>query len=330
MRIKLIVITAGFALLSLALYIQFVLAPHPRIIDIVATIPESGGFSPDSITVQAGETVILRFRSEDVTHGVAIGPALGIDFGDLAPGEVKQVTLTFDKTGTYTFYCNHFCSLNHWRMRGVVSVTSAKQDYPTPQRDPVIERLTAEGVNIDANVSMDNSTMTSTPLPTLPFSPLLSPSRGAELALKVIVPDELKTFDWRQSHTPHEGLDMLIAHNPTIAQDMLADVMAYYWLLLPSSHLIDAETLYTKNCAICHGPTGNGLGAISSAQVKPPASFNDLSQVFTMRSDVWYAKIRRGGMGTGMPNFGTVFTPEETWALVNYLWRFSLAPQKLN
>jgi mono/diheme cytochrome c family protein len=25
-------------------------------------------------------------------------------------------------------------------------------------------------------------------------------------------------------------------------------------------------------------------------------------------------------MGTEMPNFGTVFTREETWALVNYLW----------
>ena len=41
------------------------------------------------------------------------------------------------------------------------------------------------------------------------------------------------------------------------------------------------------------------------------------------RSDVLYAKIRRGGMGTGMPNFGTVFTPEETWALVDYLWRLA-------
>jgi len=39
-----------------------------------------------------------------------------------------------------------------------------------------------------------------------------------------------------------------------------------------------------------------------------------------MRSDVLYAKIRRGGMGTDMPNFGTLFTPEETWALVDYLW----------
>jgi hypothetical protein len=29
-------------------------------------------------------------------------------------------------------------------------------------------------------------------------------------------------------------------------------------------------------------------------------------------------------MGTGMPNFGTLFSPEETWALVDHLWRLAL------
>jgi len=43
----------------------------------------------------------------------------------------------------------------------------------------------------------------------------------------------------------------------------------------------------------------------------------------TRRSDVLYAKIRRGGMGTNMPNFSKLFTPDEKWALVNYLWRFA-------
>ncbi|UCC99677.1 MAG: cytochrome c, partial [Phycisphaerales bacterium] len=31
---------------------------------------------------------------------------------------------------------------------------------------------------------------------------------------------------------------------------------------------------------------------------------------------------RRGGMGTGMPSFGPIFTPDETWMLVDYLWAF--------
>jgi plastocyanin len=57
---------------------QFVLRPRMsgnRVIDIRAATPENGGFRPDSISVQAGETVTLRFYSVDVTHGVAIGPA---------------------------------------------------------------------------------------------------------------------------------------------------------------------------------------------------------------------------------------------------------------
>ena len=29
-------------------------------------------------------------------------------------------------------------------------------------------------------------------------------------------------------------------------------------------------------------------------------------------------------MGTDMPNFGTLFTPDETWALVDYLWSLSV------
>ena len=36
-----------------------------------------------------------------------------------------------------------------------------------------------------------------------------------------------------------------------------------------------------------------------------------------------FAKIQRGGMGTDMPNFGTLFTAEETLELVEYLWHLS-------
>jgi len=58
-------------------------------------------------------------------------------------------------------------------------------------------------------------------------------------------------------------------------------------------------------------------------------AFADAAYLFERRSDVLYAKIRRGGMGTGMPNFGTLLTPDETWMLVEYLWTMSVAaPQE--
>ena len=53
-----------------------------RTIDVIASLPEAGGFQPASKDVAAGETVILRFHAQDVTHGVAIGPGLGVDTVD--------------------------------------------------------------------------------------------------------------------------------------------------------------------------------------------------------------------------------------------------------
>ena len=53
-----------------------------------------------------------------------------------------------------------------------------------------------------------------------------------------------------------------------------------------------------------------------------PAAFAEPRTMLGGTSDIYYAKLRRGGMGTGMPSFGPIFTPEETWLLVDYLWTF--------
>ena len=140
-RIVLLAIVVGLPLLLLGY--QYLVRPKmsgTRVIDMVAAIPESGGFQPNSIQASAGETITLRFTSPDVTHGIAIGPGLDVDLGHVDPGQVKEVTLTFDHAGTYTFYCNTWCSPNHWRMRGIVDVRNpALPDaIPTAQVDPVI------------------------------------------------------------------------------------------------------------------------------------------------------------------------------------------------
>jgi hypothetical protein len=41
-------------------------------------------------------------------------------------------------------------------------------------------------------------------------------------------------------------------------------------------------------------------------------------------SALYTAKIRRGGMGTAMPYWGSIFTEEELEALVDHLWTFSI------
>jgi mono/diheme cytochrome c family protein/plastocyanin len=293
-----------------------------RVIDIRAAAPEAGGFQPDSIQVQAGETVTLRFIADDVTHGIAIGPGLGVDLGQVDPGYVKEETLTFDHAGTFTFYCNTWCSLDHWRMRGIIEVHDLANPIPTPQRDPVIEALVAEGVNIDA-------THETTDLGPPHDMPDIDPSvtRGAALIPRLSVPAELQDGVWRRSHTPEEALDLLRVSNPGFSQTDLIDTVAYLWARDTSSALsVQAQTLYNQNCAACHGQTGGGDGPVANLIANEPVAFSDAAYMFTRRNDVLYPKIRRGGMGTDMPNFGTLFTPEETWALVDYLLSLS-APE---
>jgi mono/diheme cytochrome c family protein/plastocyanin len=320
--LMLILVGTPLAVLGYQYVLRPALAPH-RIIDILAAVPESGGFQPDSIHVAAGETVTLRFSAADVTHGVAIGPGLGVDLGHIDPGHVADVTLTFDQGGTYTFYCNSWCSPNHWRMRGVIEVQDTLNP-PQPVRDPVIEALVAEGVDIDA---VHNALPEHDASADVPHTP--SAERGANLSASMTIPPELLDTERRRRLTPMQALDALQAANSGATQADLADVVGYLWTRnAPSEQAVDAATLYAKNCAACHGETGGGDGPASMLLPTPPAAFSDAATMFSRRSDVLYAKIRRGGMGTNMPNFGTLFTQEETWALVDYLWSLTFPKEE--
>lgn len=318
---KLALIAVGLIALglpALVLGYQYGLRPlmaSPRVIDIRAAVPENGGFQPDSIRVMAGETVTLRFHSVDVTHGIAIGPGLGIDLGQVDAGHVAEVTVTFPQAGTYTFYCNTWCSDDHWRMRGVIEVRDPTHPdaLPTAHPDPVIEALIAEGVDIDAAHGESDGGE--------PHLSNLHPSadRGRHLAPALTIPADLSDPTWRFSHTPAQGLARLAEANPQVTEADLGDVIAYLWTQ-EAETLASAEVLYNKNCAACHGQYGAGDGPAADTTTEPPVAFTDLAHMLERRSDVLYAKIRRGGMGTGMPNFGTLFTEEETRALVDYLW----------
>lgn len=301
-----------------------------RTIDVIANISEAGGFQPDSIQVAAGETVILRFHAQDVKHGVAIGPGLGVELGDIEPGKVREVKLTFDAAGTFTFYCNTWCSPHHWRMRGVIAVNDRAASPPAVQRDPVIDALLAEGVDIDDAVhSAGHPEQTAASVDQGARRP--APAYGAALASQMTIPPAIQDPVWRRTHTPRAAQTMLANVNPTATAADLDDIVAYYWLGAAEPEILAAATtLYTKNCAACHGEMGDGDGFAAGLAPQPPPSFSDPMRMADRRSDVLYAKIRRGGMGTGMPNFGTLFTVEETWALVDYLRTFSSADAGAN
>lgn len=117
------------------------------------------------------------------------------------------------------------------------------------------------------------------------------------------------------------------------------DLVALAWKRQTSpAALENGRRLYQANCAACHGEQGRGDGVFAEALAAPaggehsqmqtgemttrPADFSDPSTMLAVSPAHLQGKIIRGGMGTGMPYWGPIFTEQQTWDLVAYLWSF--------
>ncbi len=86
--------------------------PTTRVVEVVA---KRFQFTPATVTLRKGEPVILRLRSEDVTHGF-FQRALGIDT-TIEPGKVIEVAITPHDAGRFVVICHHFCGAGHGNMK---------------------------------------------------------------------------------------------------------------------------------------------------------------------------------------------------------------------
>ncbi len=77
-------------------------------------------FSPDTITVNKGDTVQITLVNKDVSHGISI-PDFGFDL-KAGAGENATGQFTADKAGTFGFRCNVFCGEGHKEMTGTLVV----------------------------------------------------------------------------------------------------------------------------------------------------------------------------------------------------------------
>lgn len=94
---------------------------------------------------------------------------------------------------------------------------------------------------------------------------------------------------------------------------------------------VEAARLYEDACAACHGVAGDGRGPAARLLGEPrPRDFT--SGVFKLRStptgslprdEDLYQAISRGVAGTWMPAWEESLAPEQRWALVRYVKRFS-------
>lgn len=100
---------------------------------------------------------------------------------------------------------------------------------------------------------------------------------------------------------------------------------------LPSHPLnpVRGASLYTANCASCHGASGMGDGAAGQGlPVRPPAiGIRDSTP--DMSSSLAYNVISVGIRGTPMPSFAERLSPQERWEIVNYIYTLRGMPMEL-
>jgi cytochrome c oxidase subunit 2 len=287
-----------------------------RVIAMVARAPEQGGFSPDRLSLRVGETVRLRISSPDVVHGLTI-PGLGVNVNEIYPGKVVEVDVTPTQPGRYAFACTRWCSLDHWRMRGVIEVTGDASQPAATTEPPLFQQL---GLDLDA---MRHAA---------PVTPSAPPSIAAGAALNARLPQDLADPGKRRTLPPAAAFQTLRADpaNAALSDADVWSLAAWAWLKdEPPTALARAEALYARDCAACHGLDGKGKGPagenlpgmqkMDPAMPKGPADFTDAGAMLAASDVLLQGKLLRGGMGTGMPEFGSLYTDEELWAMIAYL-----------
>jgi mono/diheme cytochrome c family protein/plastocyanin len=286
-------------------------------IEIHAQMADNGGWTPSDLKAQVGQPLHLRLTSDDVMHGFAVGQSATSAL-DVLPGQWTTTTLVFDQPGKYTFYCARWCGPNHWRMRGTIEVTG----------DATNTLTTTPPLYITLNLDLD------APHPS-DVVPGEKPSatRGATLGVKIDrVAEATQTSGaqrWQQlrSSPITQGL----------SDDQVWDLVALTWRTNTTPERLAAgQQLYAQNCAACHGETGQGNGVIAPSLKKTPMpgmtmtghetvapiDFTDAKNLLGASNAILEGKIIRGGMGTGMPYWGPIFTTEQIQSLVDYLWTF--------
>ena len=311
---------------------------------IHARVAENGGWSPDVIHAKVNEPLHLILTSDDVVHGFAVGQ-MDMQSVDILPGKVTDVTLIFDKPGTYTFYCTRWCGLNHWRMRGTIEVNGSKPDTQpatTPALPAPVPQAQVSEVEVPLYVTLGLDIDAPHDAPLIP-SGRPSAINGQQLTTNLPI-SQFITPDYYRTHSPYGLFEDL---NTTSLSDVQKwDVVSYVWQLNTTSEaLADGGQLFAQNCAACHGENGAGNGVFaddlkaageSSAQgmsgsnnmkMLSPANFTDSKRMLGASPALLQGKILRGGMGTGMPMWGSIFTEEQIWDLIAYLYSFQFQYQ---
>jgi mono/diheme cytochrome c family protein len=209
-------------------------------------------------------------------------------------------------------------------MRGTIEVTGP-QTVAETVKPPLYLTL---GLDIDAEHHAE-------------VVPGRMPSAWRAAQLGVTIPNSYLSREYYLSHSPVE-LWKALREEPALSRyndQELWDQVALAWQSNSTPQELDTgRQLFAANCAACHGESGAGDGVFAAELDQPktgehagmqtgemttrPTDFTASEHMLAASPAHLQGKILRGGMGTGMPYWGPIFTEEQTWALVAYLWTF--------
>jgi mono/diheme cytochrome c family protein len=127
--------------------------------------------------------------------------------------------------------------------------------------------------------------------------------------------------------------------DPPLSEQEIWNVLFWVWSRTTTrERLAEGRRVYQQQCAVCHGPLGDGRGPEASrfqqeiwnwSRGVGPGIFTDRDWMAHRRPIELYHRVfdgvQRGGVEL-MPAFGNRLTPDEIWAVVDYLWTFVYAP----
>ena len=171
-------------------------------------------------------------------------------------------------------------------------------------------------------------------------TPLSRPhAAGSEKPLDQI-PAIYRSPSYLHTHSPADVWEALRSEASTqeLSDQEVWSLVAAIWQSNTSAQrLAEGQALYTQNCAACHGEDGAGDGVFADQLANQDASmdmqmegvapvtpidFTNPELMLGASPALLQGKILRGGMGTGMPYWGPIFTETQIWSLVEYLWVF--------
>lgn len=328
-RFTVLLVALGLPLAAIA---AIALVDREEVVEVRARMPQAGGWEPGDLAARVGQPLRLRLTSADVVHGFAIGK-LDFEPVDVNPGRVTEVTLTFEEPGRYVYYCTRWCGPDHWRMRGVIEVNGPGATRAEPSSQP---RFIELGLDLDAPHPAEHV-------------PARRPSAKRGARLGVMPAKELLGSDPFERRSPADVWTTLRSDSITgeLSDMQTWDLVASLWARNTTpERLREGERLYRANCAGCHGEYGAGDGVMARSltetrsegsvvdptmsdsmagfghRTESPADFTDPAAMLGASSALLEGKIIRGGMGTGMPYWGPIFTDRQIRALVDYVWTF--------